>query len=77
MGCRFFTITGNLAALAIWVGAALAGDLPAPDAEFPVADMPQVELGRLLFYDPAACHGRRAVAGTGRRGPWAGACAGG
>lgn len=75
MGCRFFTITGSLAALAVWVGAALAGDLPAPDAEFPVADMPQVELGRLLFYDPilsggqtvscATCHHPRLATGDG------------
>ena len=49
-------------ALALWAGMACAGDLPAPDADFPVADMGQIELGRLLFYDPIIRAMRRATA---------------
>jgi cytochrome c peroxidase len=75
MSDRFTDFTGGLAALALWAGTALAGDLPAPEAEFPVADMPQIELGRLLFYDPilsggktvscATCHHPRHATGDG------------
>lgn len=40
--------------------AAIAGPLPSPDAKFPAPDMADVQLGRLLFYDPILS-GNRAV----------------
>ena len=40
---------------------AMAGPLPTPDARFPTADMVEVSLGQLLFYDPILS-GNRAVA---------------
>ena len=56
-------------------GAAAAGDLPYAEPEFPAVDAAQVQLGRLLFYDPilsgsrtvscATCHHPRFATGDG------------
>ncbi|WP_261368350.1 cytochrome-c peroxidase [Pseudosulfitobacter koreensis] len=45
-------------ALALSGGIAIAQDLPSPDAVFPEPSMPQIELGRLLFYDPILSGGK-------------------
>ncbi|ASM71097.1 MULTISPECIES: cytochrome-c peroxidase [Roseobacteraceae] len=68
-------IARGITAFALWAGVAVAGDLPAPDAVFPKVEMPQIELGRLLFYDPilsggktvscATCHHPRHATGDG------------
>ena len=62
-----------LGAMLAWAQAAVALDLPAPDAQFPAPDSALIELGHLLFYDPilsgsrevscATCHHPRMATG--------------
>jgi len=54
----------ELALVLVLAGAAHAGPLPAPDAEFAEPDMAAVRLGHLLFYDPILSGNREVACAT-------------
>ncbi len=58
MAIGLFDLIRGFAALVLLSSVATAETLPSPDAEFPKAGMPQIELGRLLFYDPILSGGK-------------------
>lgn len=56
-------VAGAALALGVAAGAG-AGPLPAPEARFAAHDMAEVELGRLLFYDPILSGNREVACAT-------------
>ncbi|MEO1745999.1 MAG: cytochrome-c peroxidase, partial [Pseudomonadota bacterium] len=57
---------GGLFAVSVSVGAVSAGGLPEPlsDTDFPLVNMAEVELGRLLYWDPILSGNKNISCGT-------------